>query len=413
MSRKVIPYARPWVDAGDIASVVEVLHSQWLTTGPKGEEFERAVADFVGAREAVALSSGTAALHAAMYTLGVGPGDEVILPPLTFVATANAVVFQGGTPVFADIEPQTLLLNPVEVEKKITPRTKGVIAVDYAGQPCDYDALGAIARRRGLFLVADACHSLGASYRGRPVGSLADLTVFSFHPVKHLTTGEGGMVVTDDMELAARLRRFRNHGLSADHRERQQEGTWRYDMVELGYNYRLSDLQCALGMSQLQKLPQWLKRRQEIASRYDEAFRGLPGMSLPALGPGVQHAYHLYVILLDLERLAADRQEVFAALRGAGLGVNIHYLPVHLHSFYQQRFNTGRGECPQAEAAFERLLTLPLYPAMSEAEVERVIASLVKVISVNQRFGEDIVCDINKLPGQGIIPRNSDFPTGL
>ncbi len=380
MKQKVIPYGRPWVDEQDVAAAVEVLHSEWLTTGPKVVEFEQAVAAYVGVQAAVAVSSGTAALHAAMDAIGVRAGDEVIVPALTFVATANAVVYQGGRPVFADIDPETLLLAPEEVEKKISPRTKAVIAVDYAGQPCDYDALRDIARRAGIFLVADACHSLGAEYHGRRVGSLADLTVFSFHPVKHITSGEGGMVVTDDPELAARMRRFRNHGLDSDHHQRFREGTWRYEMVELGYNYRLSDLQCALGMSQLRRLPEFLARRREVARRYDLAFEGLPALSRPRVREGVSHAYHLYVILLNLEVGGRGRDEIFQDLRAAGLGVNVHYLPVYRHTYYQSRFAIPGGVCPLAEAAYERLLTLPLYPAMSEAEVERVIMIVREIL---------------------------------
>jgi perosamine synthetase len=380
MSHAMIPYARPWVDQADLEAVAAVLRSPWLTTGPRVQAFEEAVAGWVGAGEAVALSSGTAALHAAMAALGVEPGDEVIVPPLTFAATANCVVYQGGTPVFADIDPETLLLDPAEVEKNLTPRTRGVIAVDYAGQPCDYDALKEIARRHGLFLVADACHALGATYRGRHVGTLADLTVFSFHPVKHITTGEGGMVVTQDPELAARVRRFRHHGLDADHLERGARDTWEYDMVDLGYNYRLSDLHCALGLSQLRRLPDFLARRREIARRYDRAFAGLPGLSLPRVRPEVSHAYHLYVILLNLEWLHLDREEIFRELRAAGLGVNVHYRPVYLHSFYRRRFHLPVGLCPRAEAVYARLLTLPLYPAMTAMEVERVVAVVTEVL---------------------------------
>ncbi|MHB8066862.1 MAG: UDP-4-amino-4,6-dideoxy-N-acetyl-beta-L-altrosamine transaminase [Desulfobaccales bacterium] len=375
-----IPYARQWLDDADVAAVIETLRSDWLTCGPRVEAFEAAMGEITGASQAVAVSNGTAALHAAMYALGVSPGDEVIVPPLTFAATANAVVFQGGTPIFADIDPQTLLLDPGEVEKKITTRTKAIIAVDYAGHPCDYDALGHLAQHHGLALVADACHSLGARYDRKPVGSLADLTVFSFHPAKHITTGEGGMVVTSHPELAARMRRFRNHGISLDHRERATRQTWHYDMTDLGYNYRLSDIQCALGLSQLKKLPLWVQRRQAIAGQYDEAFRGLSGASRPALSSRVQHAYHLYVILLDLASLAADRQEIFLALRNAGLGVNVHYPPLHLHSFYQQRFHTRPGDCPRAEQAYARLLTLPLYPAMTPEEVNQVIDTVRAVI---------------------------------
>jgi len=276
MERKVIPYARQWVDADDLEAVVAVLSSDWLTTGPRVADFESAVAAFAGAREGVAVNSGTAALHAAMFAAGIGPGDEVIVPPLTFVATANAVVFQGGTPVFADIDPETLLLDPEKARAKITPRTKAVVAVDYAGHPCDYEALRLLARQYDLVLIADACHSLGAKYRDKPLGSWADLTVFSFHPAKHITTGEGGMVVTPHQELAAKMRLFRNHGISTDFRERAARNTWHYEMVDLGYNYRLSDLNCALGLSQLKKLPQWLQKRQDIARQYDAAFLQIP-----------------------------------------------------------------------------------------------------------------------------------------
>ena len=394
---KYIPYARQWVDDADIAAVIKTLRSDWLTCGPQVEAFEAAMCEITGTSQAVAVTSGTAALHAAMYALDIGPGDEVIVPPLTFAATANAVVFQGGKPVFADIEPQTLLLDAGEVEKKITPKTKAVIAVDYAGHPCDYDRLENLARLHGLSLVADACHSLGARYGHRPVGSLADLTVFSFHPAKHITTGEGGMVVTSHPELAARMRRFRNHGLSLDHRERAARQTWHYDMTDLGYNYRLADIQCALGLSQLRKLPQWVERRQAIAAQYDEAFRDLPGMSRPALSSRVQHAYHLYVILLDLARLAADRQEIYLALRDAGLGVNVHYPPLHLHSFYQRTFHTKPGDCPQAEQAYERLLTLPLYPAMSPEEVNQVIDTVRVVI---QSYFRPVPAPVDHRAGQ-------------
>ena len=267
-----LPYGRHSVDQDDIAAVGAVLCSDWLTTGPKVAEFERTVADFVGARHAVAVSSGTAALHAAMHALGIGPGDEVIVPPLTFAASANCVLYQGGTPVFADVAGDTLLLDPKEVERRITPRTRAILAVDYAGQPCDYDALRALAGQHKIPLVADSCHALGARYKGVPAGQLADLTVFSFHPVKHITTGEGGMVVGGNAELVERARRFRNHGITNDARQRMEQGSWAYEMVELGFNYRLSDLQCALGCSQMSKLPQWLQRRRELAALYDRSF---------------------------------------------------------------------------------------------------------------------------------------------
>jgi len=316
-----------------------------------------------------------------MYAIGIGPGDEVIVPAMTFAASANCVVFQGGTPVFADVDPDTLLIDPAQVEAKISPRTKAIIAVDYTGQPCDYDALQAIADQHDLLLVADACHALGGSYKGRPVGSLADLSAFSFHPVKPITTGEGGMITTDDQDLARRMRVFRNHGITSDHRQREQQGSWFYEMVDLGYNYRLTDFQCALGVSQLRKLARWVIRRQEIAHRYDDAFAELSEVSPLAVRPDVSHAYHLYVIRLELERLRVDRAQVFCALRAENIGVNVHYIPVHLHPFYRQRFGTVPGSCPVAEAAYERILSLPIYPAMSDDDVEDVIASVYKVIT--------------------------------
>jgi perosamine synthetase len=380
-----LPYGHQDIDEEDIQSVVKVLCSDWITTGPKGNEFERAFADAVGVREAVAVSNGTAALHAAMYALDVGPGDEVIVPCMTFAASANCVVFQGGTPVFVDVDSDTLLLSPSQVEAKITPRTKAVIAVDYAGQACDYDALQAITDRHGLTLVADACHALGGHYKGHPVGSLADLSTFSFHPVKHMTTGEGGMITTNDPQWAARMRVFRNHGITTDHRQRERQGSWFYEMVDLGYNYRLTDIQCALGLSQLRKLPAWVARRQEIAQRYNAAFAKISAVEPLGVRGDISHAYHLYVIRLDLAQLRVDRARVFAALRAEGIGVNVHYIPVHLHPFYRERFGTGPGLCPVAETAYERLITLPIFPHMSDQDADDVINAVRKVIGAYQQ----------------------------
>jgi perosamine synthetase len=400
----MIPYGKQTIDEDDIQAVIDVLRSDWLTTGPKVEEFEEAFAHYVGAKYAVAVSSGTAALHAAMYALGIGSGDEVIVPPMTFAATANCVVYQGGTPVFADVEPETLLIDPAEIEKKITPKTKAIIAVDYAGQPCNYDALQSICKNYNIPLVADACHSLGARYKDRPVGTLADLTVFSFHPVKHITTGEGGMITTDNSELAARMRIFRNHGITTDHRQREVQSSWFYEMVDLGYNYRITDFQCALGMSQLKKLPQWIAQRQEIAAIYDEALADIPGIQPLGHRPDVlrakeyaglspsnpmlhapcslpsTHAYHLYVVRLNEKIIGKTRQDVFASLRNAGIGVNVHYIPVHLHPFYHKRFNTAPGLCPIAERAYANILSLPIFPSMRLEEVQEVINAVESVV---------------------------------
>ena len=382
-SQRVLPYGRQWVDEDDVQAVVDVLRSDWLTTGPAVERFERAVAEYVGAREAVATSSGTAALHAATFALGIGPGDEVIVPAMTFAATANCVVYRGATPVVADVDPYTLLLGPEQVEARLTSRTRAIIAVDYAGQPCDYGALRAAARRRQLALVADASHSLGADVAGKRVGALADLSTFSFHPVKPITTGEGGMVTTDDPDLAERMRRFRNHGFTADHHQRAETGSWHYEMTELGYNYRLSDIQAALGLAQLARLDGWLARRRRIAGRYLEALSAVPGVRPLGVRQGASHGRHLFVIRLDREVLGMDRGAVFAALRGQGIGVGVHYIPVHLHSYYRRRFGTGPGLCPVAEAAYEEILSLPIFPAMSDKDVDRVIGAIEEVTGVH------------------------------
>jgi perosamine synthetase len=376
--RKVmLPYGRQWLTDDDIAAVVEVLRSDWLTTGPKVDEFEQVFADFVGATEAVAVSNGTAALHAAMFALDIGPGDEVIVPPITFAASANCVVYLGGTPVFVDVDPDTLLLDPTKIEAAITAHTKAIIAVDYGGHACDYDALRDIAARHGLALVDDACHAIGGSYKDRSVGTLADLNTFSLHPVKHVTTGEGGMITTHDPQLAQRMRVFRNHGITTDHRQREHLGSWFYEMVGLGYNYRLTDIQCALGISQLRHLPEWITRRQAIARKYDAVFAEIPAIKPLDVRPDTSHAYHLYVIrVTDLNRTA-----VFSALRAEGIGVNVHYIPVHLHPFYQHRFDTGPGLCPVAEAAYEQIISLPIFPRMTDSDVNDVIQAVSKVVN--------------------------------
>jgi perosamine synthetase len=376
----MIPYGRQSIDEEDVQAVVAALQSNWLTTGPKVMEFEEAFARSTDTQCGVAVSSGTAALHAAMYAIGIGPGDEVILPPMTFAATANCVVFQRGTPIFCDVEPDTLLIDPKQIEEKTTSRTKAVIAVDYGGHPCDYDTIRVITDKHALNLVADACHALGAYYKGRPVGSLADLSTFSFHPVKHITTAEGGMITTDDPHLAQKMRVFRNHGITSDHHQREVQGSWFYEMVDLGYNYRLTDIQCALGISQLGKLPTWIERRQAIARRYNEFFSQLPAVKPLALKEDVLNSYHLYVIKVDFTELRTERAELFVRLRNKGIGVNVHYVPVHLHPFYQKNFGTRPGMCPVAEAAYEQILSLPIHVGMTDADVANVCATFQNVL---------------------------------
>jgi perosamine synthetase len=376
---RLLPYGRQTIDDSDVKAVANTLTSDYLTTGPAVDRCERAFASAAGVADAVALSNGTAALHAMMDACGIGPGDEVIVPPMTFVATANAVVFQGATPVFVDVDPDTLLIDPARVAAAVTSRTKAVVAVDYAGQPADYEALEHVANPNGLTVLADACHAIGASDQGRPVGSLAAATTFSLHPVKAVTAGEGGILTTDNRVVAERARRFRSHGIDVDHRRRETMGTWRYEMVGLGFNYRLTDIQCALATSQLAKLPAWIDRRQSIAARYDAAFTTSDLVRPLAVRPEVSHAWHLYVIRLNRAGLTVGRDEIFAALRAEGIGVNVHYLPVHLHAFYRERFGTGAGMCPRAEEAYERMLTLPLFPAMGDRDVADVIEAVAKV----------------------------------
>jgi perosamine synthetase len=376
---KLLPYGCQWVDEDDIQAVVEVLRSDWLTTGPRVEAFEQAFAYAVGAKEAVAVNSGTAALHAAMAATGIGPGDEVIVPAITFAATANCVLFQGGRPVFVDVEPNTLLVDSTQIESKITSHTRAIVAMDYAGQPCDYDALRVIATRYGLTLIADACHALGGRYRGNSVGTLADLNTFSFHPVKHITTGEGGMITTSDPDLAQQMRAFRNHGITTNHHQRQQQGSWFYEMVELGNNYRLTDFQCVLGQAQLKKLPGWLNRRREIAARYTAAFVSFPEIEPLTVMPGREPAWHLYVVRLQLQHLSVGRTEIFQALRAENIGVNVHYIPVPWHPYYQ-KLGYSKGQWPVAENIYKQIISLPIFPAMSNQDVEDVITAVDKVV---------------------------------
>ncbi len=380
----LLPYGCQTVDDDDVQAVTETLRSPWLTTGPKVEEFEKAFAGAVGASHAVSVTNGTAALHATMAALDIGPGDEVIVPPLTFVASANCILYAGGRPVFADVDPSTLLLDSVQVEAKVTSRTKAIIAVDYAGLPCDYDALRKIADRFGMAVVADACHALGGGYHGRPVGSLANLNVFSLHPVKHITTGEGGMITTDAAESARRLRIFRNHGIASDHRQRELFGSWYYEMEELGFNYRLTDIQCALGLSQLKKLKAWVSRRRQIASKYTTAFSSLQEIELPASPTDRDHAWHLYVIRLHLERLRVSRTAVFRALRAENIGVNVHYIPVPWQPFYQ-RLGYGKGQWPVAESAYERIISLPIWPGMTDVDIQDTITGVSKVLAAYRK----------------------------
>ena len=372
-----LPYGRHSIDEDDIAAVVRVLRSGWLTTGPRVAEFETAVAEYVGARYAVAFSSGTAALHAAAFAADLGPGDEAITTPLTFAATASCIAFQGAKPVFADVSPESLNIDPQDVARRITSRTKAILPVDFAGCPVELDAIMDLADRHGLTVIEDACHALSAQYKGRNLGTISHMSVFSFHPVKHITSGEGGMVLTNDETLAERMKTFRHHGMVYPDREHP----WNYEIREIGYNYRVTDMQCALGLSQLHKLEGFLQRREALARRYQDHLADSPFVSLPVAPDYVRHAWHLFVALLNIETLSADRDTVMGALRGENIGVQLHYPLVHLHPYYRRTWGYSEGTCPVAESLFHRLITLPLFPAMSDDDQEDVLRALDKVLT--------------------------------
>lgn len=373
----MLPYSKQSIDQRDIDAVVEVLKSDWLTTGPMVNRFEKAVGQFVSAPHAISFSNGTAALHATIATSNLQPGDEVIVPAITFVATANAVVYCGGTPIFADVDPNTLLINPQDVVRKITSRTRAIMTMDYAGQTCDYPKLKQIAVQNDLKLFSDGCHSIGAMSYGRHVPEWVDAACYSFHPVKPMTTCEGGMVVTDDLQRAESLRRFRNHGIQSDHHQRAKNGTCFYDMESLGFNYRLSDVQSALGLTQLQRLREWTEKRSRIAKAYHNQLGNLDFLSPLENAAGAGHAHHLFVIRWNAEKAGVDRDTAIQKLREVGIFANVHYRPVYQHSFYQQLNERGRlVRCPNAEAVYPQLISLPIFPAMNENDVARVVTEL-------------------------------------
>lgn len=369
-----IPYGRQSIDEADIQAVVDVLRSDYLTTGPKVAEFERKVADYVGAKYAVAVCNGTAALHIACLAAGIGSGDEVITTPITFAASANCALYCGADPVFADIDPLTYNIDPKEVERCITSRTKAIIPVHYTGQPCDMEAITAIAKKHNLTVIEDAAHALGAVYNGRKIGSISDMTCFSFHPVKPVTTGEGGMVVTQDEALYRRLLLFRSHGITRDEDLlTENQGPWYYQQQLLGYNYRITDISCALGISQMDKLDGFLEKRRSIAKRYNEAFAEVDGIQIPVQMELCESGWHLYMIQV----LNRDRREVFEALRAAGIGVNVHYIPVYGHPYYQEHGYAG-VHCPHGEEFYQRAISLPIYPGLTQEQQDYVIEQVLK-----------------------------------
>lgn len=370
-----IPYGKQWITEDDIHAVMEVLKSDFLTTGPRVTEFEKVVASYVGAKYAVAVSNGTAALHCACHAAGIEAGDEVITTPMTFAASANCILYCGAKPVFADIDAKTYNIDVNDIERKITPKTKAIIAVDFTGQPCDYKKILDLAQEHNLTVIEDASHSLGADYDGVKVGNICDMTTFSFHPVKHITSGEGGMVVTNDECLYQNLKLFRTHGITRDADLLESNaGAWYYEQLELGYNYRISDIQCALGISQMKKLDKFILRRREIAQRYQDALKHIDGITTPEQLDNCNSSWHLYVI-----QVRKDRKAIFNSLRQAGIGVNVHYIPVYKHPYYQKMGYDGIV-CKSAESLYERSISIPIFPAMKDKEQAYVIDKLIDIV---------------------------------
>ncbi len=369
-----IPYGRQSIDDSDIRAVVEVLKSDFLTTGPKIKEFEQCVAEYTETKYAVAISNGTAALHGACFAAGIGKGDEVITTPITFAASANCVLYCGGTPVFADIDPVTYNIDWKSIEKKITDKTKAIIPVHFSGQPCEMDEIHTLAKKYNLIVIEDGAHALGAEYKGKKIGGLSDMTTFSFHPVKHITTGEGGMILTNNEELYKKLVLFRSHGITRNPEQMlKNEGAWYYEQLELGYNYRMTDIQCALGISQMKRLDQFLEKRRILVKRYDEAFKDVNGVTTPFIKEECNSSWHLYVIQVE------KRKEVFDKLREAGIGVNVHYIPVYKHPYYQKN---GYADvvCEKVEELYKHIISLPLYPDLTEKEQDYVIEKVIEIV---------------------------------
>lgn len=370
-----ISYGRQSISEEDIQVVVETLRSPFLTQGPKIKEFEEAVANYVGAKYAVAFSNGTAALHGACYAAGIEEGDEVITTPITFAASANCVRYLGGTVVFADIDKDTYNIDPSEIEKKITAKTKALIPVDFTGQPAEMDSIMEIAKKHNLIVIEDGAHSLGAEYKGKKVGTLADMTMFSFHPVKPITTGEGGIIVTNNKQFYDKLQLFRSHGIEKTPYALEQ-GDWYYEMTDLGFNYRMTDIQAALGLSQLKKIDSFLARRREIAEIYNEAFLREPLLQIPKQLSGTNSGWHLYMIKLDDQ---LNRKKIFNRMRELNIGVHVHYIPVYWHPYYQ-KLGYEKGLCPIAEKWYEQVLTLPIHPSLNDEEIQFITSSLLEVI---------------------------------
>ncbi|MEG2440066.1 MAG: UDP-4-amino-4,6-dideoxy-N-acetyl-beta-L-altrosamine transaminase [Acetivibrio sp.] len=376
-----IPYGTQWIEEEDIQAVVDTLRSDYLTTGPKVKEFEEKVATYVGAKYGVAVANGTAALHLACMAAGIKQGDEVITSPITFAASANCVLYCEGTPVFSDVDRETYNISPAAIRKNITKKTKAIIPVHYTGQPCEMDEIHQIAKEHNLCVIEDAAHALGAEYKGKKVGGLSDMTCFSFHPVKHITTCEGGMITTNNRELYEKLKLLRSHGITREEENlEKEEGSWYYEQQILGYNYRISDVQCALGISQMNRIETFVERRQEIAAYYNENLKNIEGLVLPYQKEGCQSSWHLYVIRVKGE----VRKEIFEKLREAEIGVNVHYIPVYKHPYYQKN-GYQNVYCREAEELYRGIISIPMYPKLTKDQQDDVIQKIKNIFFITSQ----------------------------
>jgi perosamine synthetase len=386
MMSQFLPFHVPEIGDDEIEAVVETLRSGWLTTGSKVRQFEQEFAQQVGARYAIAVNSCTAALHLALEAIGLREGDEVIVPTMTFAATAEVVTYFHARPVLVDCCSDTLNIDVERIEKAITPKTKAIIPVHFGGQPCDLDSILDIARANNLSVIEDAAHALPARYREKTVGSISDITCFSFYATKSITTGEGGMATTNDPTWAERMRSMSLHGLSQDAWKRHSaQGSWYYEIVAPGYKYNMTDIAASLGIAQLRKCDRFWEVRRGHAALYDEGFQAISQISVPRVRDGVQHAWHLYVIQLNLEQLRIGRNEMIELLRKDHIGTSVHFIPLHLHPYYRETFGYGPKDFPVASAVFDQILSLPIYPKMTEANVLDVINSITKIVRQYQR----------------------------
>lgn len=376
---KFIPYGTQNIEKEDIDAMVSVLKSDFLSTGPKIKEFEDKFAKYVGSKYAVAVSSGTAALHCACLAAGIKENDEVITTPMTFVATSNVILYCGAKPVFVDINPTTFDIDETLIEKQITSKTKAIIPVHFAGQPCEMDKIRKIAKKHNLIIIEDAAHALGGKYKGLKIGTIGDMTTFSFHPVKHITTGEGGMITTNSEELYKKLLVYRNHGITRNENDfvNGKEGNWYYEQIELGYNYRLTDFQSALGIVQLDKMNYSLSRRNEIVEMYKNGLENVKEIEIPKVSKNGKSAWHLYIIKIIDKSI--DRKIVFDELRKRNIGVNVHYIPVYWNPYYE-KLGYKKGICPNAEKVYKQIITLPVHPKMTDEDVEYIIKSIKEII---------------------------------